>query len=428
MANDTHKGHEHAPSPRPVPQDPRSEIGRNIRQYREALDLDQASLADLAKLGNKQTVSAIERGERDVKAFELSRIARALHVTMDAVLGLTSPVPVPQVLWRRREVSTLPSEPESRKWFLRRDAQLRERAQRYAMLEEWCAADRSESLPVFNLDIREITYQRAAEMAERVRGSLDLGGIPAASLEDTLATRFGVKIFYDALGLGGEASAACVRDDETFGCAVLLNSDDAPTRRAFSLAHELFHLVTWPSVADALEGDGITPGVKAPAWYVRMEKCAQSFAAALLIPADGVNAALEQRARQRAGERPVRPADHLEPSDYAFIAHGLFRVSTDALLWRLVTLNHLSRDEREAVVGHPELSAWGMPAMARRGVFPDRFWELIRLAHQRGEAGLGKLAEFAEMSPTQLNEFLSVTEQDPDYEASIRASSETALV
>lgn len=414
----------------------RAELGRLVRLYREALGIDQSRLAELAGLGTKQAVSALERGDRDVKAFELSRLARTLHVSMDVLLGVTPPAPAQKVLWRRR-IAGRPTANGADERLQSRNAQLRERAERYALLEAWCGATAVDALPDFDIDVKVLTYAKASELAGRVARQLDLGSVPAASLEQTLADQFGVKIFHDALGVDGEASAACIRDDDVFGCAVLLNSDEPPVRRAFSLAHELFHLVTWTSVAEAwhVHDDGRQGQMDGdePTWFQQLERCAQSFAAALLIPADRVMAELERRARRPGEPRgSSRPVDCLRPSDYAFMAHVSFRVSTDALLWRLVNLGQLSKGDRDALARHPELitfnSRMSERDAARGAVFPERYWELVRLAYENGEAGLAKLAEFAEMRVDELYELLTAALGDAGYEASVRESTEAAAV
>lgn len=406
-------------------------LGERVRMFRAQLRMEQARLAELAGLGTKQAVSSIERGIREVKAFELARLAAALRVPMDVLLGVTPAAPVAPVLWRRK--ATIGTD-DAAGVAVRRgehEAQLRERARNYALLEEWCDAVPADDLPDYKVDVRQLSYAKASALAENVREQLGLGSRPADSLEGTLSGRFGVKIFFAPLGHDGEASAACVRDDDEFGCAVLLNSDEAPVRRAFSLAHELFHLVTWSSVSAALLEDAVD-GAE-PSWYATMERCAQSFSAALLIPAGRVMAELERRATPAAAAGDAaRYADRLQPSDYAFIAHDGFKVSADALLWRLVNLNVLTHSERSALAAHPELRMSARSFAPRDDTqpqaFPTRFWDLLLLAYQRGEAGLSRLAAMAEMPAPELYHQLTAGGDDAEFEASIHESAEAAAV
>jgi transcriptional regulator with XRE-family HTH domain len=54
-------------------------IGSNVRFYRKHRQLSQEELADLAGL-HRTYVGGIERGERNVSAENISKIALALHV------------------------------------------------------------------------------------------------------------------------------------------------------------------------------------------------------------------------------------------------------------------------------------------------------------------------------------------------------------
>ncbi len=406
-------------------------LGERIRLFRQQRRMEQGRLAELAGLGTKQAVSSIEHGKREVKAFELARLATALRVPMDELLGITSAAPAAPVLWRRRTVAGVNDDSDVVARRCEHEARLRERARNYARLEEWCDDIPVDTLPDYEIEVHRLTYAQAGTLAETVREYLGLGSRPADSLEGTLSGRFGAKIFFAPLGRDGEASAACIRDDDEFGCAVLLNADEAPVRRAFSLAHELFHLVTWSSVSAALQHEA-ADGTE-PSWYAMLERCAQSFAAALLIPHGRVMAELERRARPSVGGvEGERYAARLRPSDYAFMAHVGFSVSSDALLWRLVNLNLLSHGERSALASYPELrlSTQSLAPGEDRSpqAFPPRFWELLRLAYQRGEAGLSRLAAMAELSAPELYHQLTAVRADAEFDTSVYESAEAAAV
>ena len=66
------------------------DTGERIRQLRTAAHLSQEQLAELANL-NRVTVAKYESGRIEPGAQALSRIADALDVTVDALLGRTDP-------------------------------------------------------------------------------------------------------------------------------------------------------------------------------------------------------------------------------------------------------------------------------------------------------------------------------------------------
>ena len=55
-------------------------LGAYVRGLREAVDLTQNELADLARLENKQSISAIETGRTGIPSERLALFADALRV------------------------------------------------------------------------------------------------------------------------------------------------------------------------------------------------------------------------------------------------------------------------------------------------------------------------------------------------------------
>ena len=65
-------------------------IGKNIKLLRKMAGLTQEDLARILEV-SRPAVTEIEKGRRRVSAEEVVRLAQALKVTTDQVLGLTSP-------------------------------------------------------------------------------------------------------------------------------------------------------------------------------------------------------------------------------------------------------------------------------------------------------------------------------------------------
>ncbi len=355
-------------------------IGRAIRKRRDALQITQARLAQEAGFAVQQTLSEIENGRREVKAHELMRIARVLHTDMDVLLGIEPERAEPRVLWRRG------AKPEDRS----REAQLLERCRRYAQLEEWCGEASSQALPNYQFDPASATDDLVADLAEQTRKALELGSIPAATLERTLEDTYGVKIFVEALE--GDQAAACVRSD--LAAAVLLNGADVPWRRNFSLAHEVFHLVTWDAVERAwnrgpLDGDG------EPAWYKQVERWADHFAAQLLLPGDSVRARL----------RPYLEHGRITFEQLVSLARD-FEVSADAFVYRLRELNILGREPIDKIRNDPEFKRVKREVMrsvrdargrASSAWYPERYLTLAMRAYQSGVIGKSVVAKYLEL-------------------------------
>ena len=65
--------------------DPKSVLGRAIRERRIALGLSQEKLAEIAEL-HWTYIGGVERGERNVSLMNIVRIAAALKVTASDLL------------------------------------------------------------------------------------------------------------------------------------------------------------------------------------------------------------------------------------------------------------------------------------------------------------------------------------------------------
>ncbi|HEX8831908.1 MAG TPA: XRE family transcriptional regulator [Longimicrobium sp.] len=362
-----------------------------MRTAREALGLTQQALATATGFASLQIVSAIETGQREVKAWELVRLSRALHTPVDVLLGIDQPSTV-RVFWRRGSggISAI------------REAQLRQRAQRFASLEEFCGLPPAEPLPDFPFDPERASFANAERLARGVAATLDLGSRPAASLLPVLEERFRVKLFYDELGPG--ESAACSRGP--FGAAVLLNAAQAPWRRNFSLAHELFHLVTWTAV------EARWPNDAEPEWSERLETLADVFASQLLLPAEEVSGQIDART---AGGGEITGIDVVE------LARE-FGVSTEAFAWRLVNLRHRNPEWARALLADPEFRRRDRMTMPPRWTrpevpFPERYRRLALLAYENHEISLSRLATYLETSMGEANLILERAEHGEPAEA-----------
>jgi Zn-dependent peptidase ImmA (M78 family)/DNA-binding XRE family transcriptional regulator len=361
-------------------------IGAAVRERRLALGISQKSLAMTAALPAAQTVSEIEKGDRELKAVELVRVARALHVEPSELLGVETRTNAdPRVLWRRG------SRPLDRV----REAQLLERARRYAQLEQWCNEVAQRRLPDYEFNPATATYRDVEHLAARVREEMKLGPVPERTLLRSLEEDFGVKVFFEHLDAesDGDCSAACVRSSE-FGAAILMNAVEVPWRRLFSFAHELFHLVTWTAVEQTWAASGAT-GVEEPSWYKRLESYADTFAANVLMPEESLTSRFDSKVRDGKISR----------SDIVQLAVE-FGVSTQALVFRLETLRRLSRASRELLLHDSSMQAMRKALQPQsppvRVPLPERFETLARSAYLRREVGKSIVAKYLERSVAEL--------------------------
>jgi Zn-dependent peptidase ImmA (M78 family)/transcriptional regulator with XRE-family HTH domain len=364
-------------------------VGSAVRKARERLGWSQAELAEKAGFGHGQIVSQIEKGERPLKAVELAALSRILYCDLAALLE-DRPGTTVGVLWR----GVASPSPEL-------EARFVQDCEHYRVLEELCDAVTETRLPpprTMPADLDD-----AAEYGKEVRGGLGLGAYPADSLKRTLEEVHGVKLFFETKP---GVSAACTAG--SFGLGVLLNGSETPWRRNFSLAHELFHLLTWDVTSpQQLRED--------PLQKDRVEKLANAFASALLLPAEEVLDVFKAKVK----EAKIHYGDLVEMA-------RLFNVSTEALVWRLVNLDRIEKTEAKRVLDDRHFRAMDRTTMPEQwvsppGYFPERFVHLGFTAWQRGRLSRAKLAEFLQVSLSEMGRTLEQygLSEDEDYEATL---------
>jgi Zn-dependent peptidase ImmA (M78 family) len=211
---------------------------------------------------------------------------------------------------------------------------------------------------------------------------------------------YGVKIWYKNLGEEGSAASTF----GPFGAGILVNSQEAPWRRNFSIAHELFHLITWKDMENS-EPD------------IKTEKLANAFASALLLPKKPLREAFAPRIRK--GE--------VENGDLIAVARQ-FDVSTQALCYRLINLGWADHDEMEATLADPDFKSLDYTSKMGKWLepptIPERFVRLAFLAYQRGNLSRPRLAEYLNVSISELGDRLQEygLNENIDYQAEVRAT------
>jgi len=192
--------------------------------------------------------------------------------------------------------------------------------------------------------------------------------------------------------LGDGASGASVVDN-TLGVGILINTNDAPWRRNFDLAHELFHVVTWNVFSPEEIGNGTIK--------TRPEQYADIFASTLLLP----EAHLLDALKVTATDNEVRLIDIIE------LAKD-FGVSTEAILWRLVNLRILKKLQAQKVLANSKFRDLDRN-MRRRlyrsdrpSKFPSRFISLACRCLMEGKISRGTFAKYLEIDRAEIDNYL----------------------
>lgn len=361
-------------------------IGARLRFAREKRGLTLNEVAEVADIG-VSSLSDFENDKRQPKLSQLQALAK-LYGRSEAFFLQEGAVPAEQVLWRQRPVNDVA---------VAFEAQFVRLCEQYHNLELWCGERVGADLPVSTTPAASFTYATAEELAHRVRKALNLGDCPAMGLRTVLEESCGVKVFHLAVEPTGTAACSL---SETYGMAVLLNTNNRRWRRNFDLAHELFHLLTWQAFRG--QSDSTAPAHE--------EKLADAFASALVLPTDAVQAAVEEK-RLAAGK--------LNRSALFDLARE-FDVSVEALLWKLKKIYNRTEEATRADIDACKLLAKTYENRKEEAppVRPDRFQALVLKALQRGELSTGRAAEYLGISRREAMK-LEDLDGAPDAEVAI---------
>ncbi len=77
-------------------------MGDRIKAFRKRLNLTQKDLAIQMGFNSPETVSQIERGDRELKAWELVKLAKLLSVNLNDLLSIEELQEKPVILWREK--------------------------------------------------------------------------------------------------------------------------------------------------------------------------------------------------------------------------------------------------------------------------------------------------------------------------------------
>jgi XRE family transcriptional regulator, fatty acid utilization regulator len=310
-------------------------IGERFASARGA-SVSQEDLAKGLGFKDRQTISAIEVGEREVTPEELLKAALFLGKPLEF---FTDPYLVPEKTTFSYRSSTL--ETARLQAFEDQAERLISAQRRFRTLLGETASPVHAQLPDLT---RSTPLSIASYRGEQTAAAWNLGEAPAWRLREVAEERLGVSIFFvDAPEK--ISGAACFLSD---GGVVLINRHESPGRRNFNLGHELFHLLTWGE----LPPERLDYEPEAQNTRSRTEQLANAFTGGLLMPSGSVNA---------------RWLDKGMADFSAWLQHnsGEMGVSSLALYWRLVNLDLIEKSE----VPFPSQRS----ARARQGSVPELY-------------------------------------------------------
>lgn len=322
------------------------ELGKRLREARERAGVQQQAAADAISVP-RSAISLIEAGKRSVSTLELTRLATLYRRNVSALLAES------RVIEQDDPVVAL----------LRADARLerneatRKHIERFKVLWEM-GADLERVLgrtaaggpPAYGERVPRYAGEAVSQgerVAEQERRRLSIGSAPIGDLTELIAKQ-GIWTASAELDAAISGLFLCHR---SIGLAILVNASHGRARNRFSYAHEYAHALLDREHNVTVSSSDIASNMA--------EIRANAFAAAFLMPAEGVSDILQNldKGRPSKAEKSVFDAagagrldaevrtppgsQRITYQDAAMIAHH-FGVSYQAAVYRLKSLQHLS--------------------------------------------------------------------------------------
>jgi len=405
-------------------------LGRRLKVMREKRGLNQQAVAEA--LGIPRTaLTKIETATRSVSTLELAGFADMFGVAPASLLSDQDDTKEELFIALSRVLPEL-EESSSFAAAVRRIVVL---CQEGVALKTLLGQRHKPDIPSY--DVAVGTTADAIWQAETVAGEerrrLGLGNAPASNLASLFAAE---GIWIASAELPDDLSGLFVNHPEV-GLAILVNDGHREVRRRFAFAHEYAHAL--------FDRADIVSATRRANASTLVEKRANAFAAAFLMPADGVLEQLRQLdkghpsklsqaifdvANNSMSDTEVRPAAGSQTitfQDVSFIARH-FMVSYEAAAWRLRSLNRLSHTEAQSLVALRDIGRHYLKLLDFGEVVDDAIrdaprppWEheaelrshLIRLAmeaYRRQDISASRLRELAVMLSLPVEELVALAE------------------
>ncbi|HDM75184.1 MAG TPA: ImmA/IrrE family metallo-endopeptidase [Deltaproteobacteria bacterium] len=351
-----------------------------LRNLREIFGFSKEQVAK--KLQTSQTkIEQIEKGELPLTLSQLKKLAKLYRVSLALFFSESLP-----------KLPTVPDYRLNRERKLNPEVFIAQKKAYYLARELYSLTERTSTIPyhLHQLD--------AIQLAKSFRKILDIELIknkPAKEILQKYKSCIEEKMFVPVIE--HPLKAEDVRAFSIHGdvCIIVLNEEDAPEVKLFSLFHEVAHL---------LKKTGALCSIDLEIESTEVETFCNHFAAEFLVPADDL--------REEISKRKLEHFDQAAVSELA----GVYGVSKQVIMLRLLWLNYISREtyaEFKRRYEQLEKAAEHKKGFARRNwteVFFNRAGGLIitemKKAYKRGDITLSDVISSLEIKAKYAEKFV----------------------
>lgn len=345
-----------------------------LAAYRDAKGIKQADLSKAMGFKDRQTLSAVENGERALKPNELLAALAFMNVSLKDFLDPTSLVGKAKFSWRQQEAT---SDDLS--------ATEQQVTKLIGLFEHVKKARNVHTQPLlFKLPLnKSSSIDDVQQCAESLVTYLSLGQYPAKHLMDK-TSQLGIHTLH--LDLHDNISAVAI--NVTTDSYIIVNRREVGGRLHFNYAHELFHILTW---------DALPPKPCEKAYSVAQgkkpieEKLADAFAEALLMPKESVL-------------RHVERKNGAINEDFINSLANSFGVSSSAMKYRLLRLREITQKQYDALDDNLlRFNGDNRPTILPR-LYNEDFSKDLHDALYHGDVSVRKALDNLGLSVSELND------------------------
>ncbi len=385
------------------------ELAQKLYLARRASGMSQEEVADVLSV-SRPTISQIETGRRGVSSLEMAKLAKLYGRSLSSFFEEDFERREDPLIILFRATTLQPEDQQVIKDF-------EQLCRTYADLEKLLELDNEVLLPDYSEIGEPRNKMEAIHQGEQVASSerhrLGIGDDPIRDVFELLDSQR-VRLFVRPLQDTGISGIFLY--DHSIGPCMLINGAEHRNRLAFNAAHEYAHVLldrklqAHASTASRFLGETDPRGEL-------LEVRANSFAAAFLLPKDGILRFLWDRGKVYRHRHALDVVDILS-------LQRAFGVSYQAALYRLQNLNWLERSKREELARHSpdrlarvlgllnedEIVQEGRPVQN----YSPRYIYLVLEAYRQEKISLGKLAELLSIGITEARELVWDLELDTE--------------
>lgn len=350
-----------------------ADLGARLRAARKSRHLNQQDVARALNI-SRTAVSQLEAGNRSVSTLEIKQLSETFCLPVADFLNEEPGDEERDVTADLfRSAPELGADPTTR---LQVSLCLHLCREGVALRQLMGVEPESSGPPVYEMRLPGTpgeAVMRGEQVAEQERNRLGLGNAPVSDVSELIVSQ---GIWASGVTLPGDTSGLFLRHP-SIGLATLVNSSRSKGRMRLSFAHEYAHALLDRSRDIAISSTDNSSEL--------VERRANAFASAFLMPGDGVQAFLRSLGKGRpsrqdhtifdtagggcfeATQRPQARSQRITYKDCAMIANH-FGVTYRAAIFRLKSLHHISDRECDVILDRERFGRMYLKAL---GFFSD---------------------------------------------------------